>query len=216
MDSNKYILNLSCPDAIGIVAKVTETIARNHGNIVDAKQYTELQTNMFFMRVVIDKAPSFADNKKFEDEFSRLARSLSMKWSFDDAALKKKVVVLVSKQQHCLCDLLYRWRIGELRVDIVAVISNHEHLREYVEWHGISYFCTPIRRDHRNQDFHKVNTLLHQLDFELLILARYMQILPPDIVAAYFGRIMNIHHGSYPPLKEKSPTSKLLIMVSNS
>ena len=138
-NSRRYTLTISCPDRSGIIAAVSGFIARHNGWIVEASYHTDLETQRFFMRqeILADSLPFDLD--EFHAQFSALADEFDMGWRISDSAQKKRLVILVSKQDHCLNDLLHRWRSGELLVDIPCVISNHEDLRGFVEWHGIPF-----------------------------------------------------------------------------
>ena len=134
-----YTLTISCPDRAGIIAAVSGFIAQHGGFIVEASYHTEREAERFFMRQEIRADSLPFDAKEFRRLFTSLATEFGMSWQLADSAQKKRLVLLVSKQDHCLDDLLHRWRSGELQVDIPCVISNHEDLRGFVEWHGIPF-----------------------------------------------------------------------------
>jgi formyltetrahydrofolate deformylase len=192
-----YTLTISCPDRAGIIAAVSGFIAQHGGFIVEASYHTELEAQRFFMRQEIR-----ADSLPFEvDElgrrFAALAEEFEMNWQLSDSKLNKRLVILVSKQDHCLDDLLHRWRSGELQVDIPCVISNHEDLRSFVEWHGIPFIHIPMQED-KAAAFEQIAALFEQHRGDTLVLARFMQILPPFLCQRYSGRIINIHHSFLP------------------
>ncbi|MDO9053962.1 MAG: formyltetrahydrofolate deformylase [Gallionella sp.] len=192
-----YTLTISCPDRAGIIAAVSGFIAQHGGFIVEASYHTELEAQRFFMRQEIR-----ADSLPFEvDElgrrFAALAEEFEMNWQLSDSKLNKRLVILVSKQDHCLDDLLHRWRSGELQVDIPCVISNHEDLRSFVEWHGIPFIHIPMQED-KTAAFERIAVLFEQHRGDTLVLARFMQILPPFLCQRYSGRIINIHHSFLP------------------
>ncbi|MDP1593647.1 MAG: formyltetrahydrofolate deformylase [Gallionella sp.] len=192
-----YTLTISCPDRAGIIAAVSGFIAQHGGFIVEASYHTELEAQRFFMRQEIR-----ADSLPFEvDElgrrFAALAEEFEMNWQLSDSKLNKRLVILVSKQDHCLDDLLHRWRSGELQVDIPCVISNHEDLRSFVEWHGIPFIHIPMQED-KTAAFEQIAALFEQHRGDTLVLARFMQILPPFLCQRYSGRIINIHHSFLP------------------
>lgn len=196
MTSRRYTLTISCPDRAGIIAAVSGFIAQHGGFFVEASYHTDQEAQQFFMRqeILADSLPF--DAKEFRRRFSLLADEFSMTWQLADSAQKKRIVVLVSKQDHCLDDLLYRWRSGELLVDIPCVISNHEDLRSFVEWHGIPFIH--IDMADKAAAFQRIGALFEQHQGETLVLARFMQILPPDFCQRYSGRIINIHHSFLP------------------
>lgn len=201
--SRRYTLTLSCPDKVGIVAAVSGFFAQHGGWIVEASYHADTQTNRFFMRqeILADSLPF--DAKGLHIRFSAVAASFGMEWQLSDSAEKKRLVILVSKQDHCLNDLLHRWRSGELEVDIPCVISNHEDLRSFVEWHGIPYHHVPMT-DKANA-FEKVSELFEQYLGDTLVLARFMQILPPELCRRYAGKVINIHHSFLPSFAGAKP-----------
>jgi formyltetrahydrofolate deformylase len=196
MTTHRYTLTISCPDRAGIIAAVSSFIAQHGGFIVEASYHTDLETQQFFMRQEIraDSLPFSA--VEFANYFSPLAQEFAMRWQLTDSAIKKRLVLLVSKQDHCLNDLLHRWRSGELLVDIPCVISNHEDLRGFVEWHGIPYHYVPMQD--KAAGFARIAELFEAAHGDMMVLARYMQILPPALCARFSGKIINIHHSFLP------------------
>ena len=202
--SRRYTLTISCPDRAGIIAAVTGFIAQHGGFIVEASYHTDQETQRFFMRqeILAESFPFDAD--EFRRLFAELAREFKMAWQLADSAQKKRVVILVSKQDHCLNDLLHRWRSGELLIDIPCVISNHEDLRSFVEWHGIPFVHVDMQQD-KAAAFAKIAALYEELKGEILVLARFMQILPPDLCRRYAGHVINIHHSFLPSFAGAKP-----------
>jgi formyltetrahydrofolate deformylase len=204
MDSaRRFTLTISCPDRAGIIAAVSGFIAQHGGFIVEASYHTEQDDQRFFMRQEIraDSLPFAAD--EFRRRFAPLATEFGMSWQLADSAQKKRLVMLVSKQDHCLNDLLQRWRSGELQVDIPCVISNHEDLRSFVEWHGIPFICIDMKD--KVAAFDKIVALYEQHRGDSMVLARFMQILPPALCQRYPGRIINIHHSFLPSFVGAKP-----------
>lgn len=195
-NNRRYTLTISCPDRAGIIAAVTGFIAHHGGFIVEASYHTDQDTQQFFMRQEIraDSLPLSAD--QFRQQFSKLADEFNMRWQLTDSARKKRIVMLVSKQDHCLNDLLHRWRSGELLVDISCVISNHSDLRSFVEWHGIPFIHLDMTD--KTAAFAEISALFEQHRGDMLVLARFMQILPGDFCERYSGRVINIHHSFLP------------------
>lgn len=195
MNKHRYTLTISCPDRAGIIAAVTGFIAQHGGFIVEASYHTDLETQHFFMRqeILADSLPF--DANEFRRRFAQLSDEFEMTWQFSDSARKKRLVILVSKQDHCLNDLLHRWRSGELLVDIPCVISNHENLRSFVEWHGIPFIHVDMTD---KAAFANIGALFEQHQGDTLVLARFMQILPADFCQRYAGRVINIHHSFLP------------------
>ena len=196
MNKHRYTLTISCPDRAGIIAAVTGFIAQHGGFIVEASYHTDLETQHFFMRqeILADSLPF--DANEFRRRFAQLSDEFEMTWQFSDSARKKRLVILVSKQDHCLNDLLHRWRSGELLVDIPCVISNHEDLRSFVEWHGIPFIHVDMAD--KAAAFAKIGALFEQHQGDTLVLARFMQILPANFCQRYAGRVINIHHSFLP------------------
>jgi len=128
-----------------------------------------------------------------------------MEWSVSDSSENKKLVLLASKESHCLVDLLHRWHSGELKCDIPCVISNHDDLRSLVEWHGIPFFHVPVDKANKAEHFHRVSQLIAEHNADSIVLARYMQILPADVCETYEGRIINIHHSFLPSFAGAKP-----------
>ncbi len=204
MDSaRRFTLTISCPDRAGIIAAVSGFIAQHGGFIVEASYHTEQEEQRFFMRQEIraDSLPFEAD--ELRRRFSPLAQEFGMTWLLADSAQKKRLVILVSKQDHCLNDLLHRWRSGELQVDIPCVISNHEDLRSFVEWHGIPFI--PVDMTNKADAFEKIAALFEQHRGDCMVLARFMQILPPLLCQRFPGRIINIHHSFLPSFVGAKP-----------
>jgi len=202
--THRYTLTISCPDRAGIIAAVSGFIAQHGGFIVEASYHTEQEAQRFFMRQEIraDSLPFDAD--ELRRRFAPLAQDFAMSWQLADSALKKRLVVLVSKQDHCLDDLLHRWRSGELLVDIPCVISNHDDLRGFVEWHGIPFVRVDMQGD-KAAAFEKIAALFDAHRGDCMVLARFMQILPPSLCQRYPGRIVNIHHSFLPSFVGAKP-----------
>ncbi|MEO8332612.1 MAG: formyltetrahydrofolate deformylase [Gallionella sp.] len=208
MTNRRYTLTISCPDRAGIIAAVTGFIAQHGGFIVEASYHTDQETQHFFMRqeILADSLPF--DAAEFRRRFTALANEFRMIWQLSDSAIRKRLVILVSKQDHCLNDLLHRWRSGELLVDIPCVISNHEDLRSFVEWHGIPFIHVDMPASNSTSKaaaFEKIAALFEQHQGDTLVLARFMQILPPDFCQLYPGRVVNIHHSFLPSFVGAKP-----------
>ncbi|WP_308389463.1 formyltetrahydrofolate deformylase [Acidithiobacillus sp. AMEEHan] len=193
-----YTLTLSCPDRIGIVARVAGFLAEHGGWIVEASHHADPVSKRFFLRQQIRTDSLPFDVETFRARFAALAQDFAMQWSITDSRLRKRVVILVSQQGHCLYDLLGRWRTGELAIDIPAVISNHETFREFVEWHGIPYHYLPVTSTNKREAFAAIADLFDEVRGDVMVLARYMQILDAEMCARYRGRIINIHHSFLP------------------
>jgi formyltetrahydrofolate deformylase len=193
-----YRLIISCPDQLGIVAAVSDFIAGHNGWITEAHHYTDPASEWFFMRYVVRAASLPFGLEELKAEFTPVAERFSMRWCVYDTGINKRVVLLASKQAHCLSDLLYRWRSAEMPFDIPCVLSNHDDLRGYVEWHGLKYCHLPVDPDDKATHFAAVEDALKDAAPDVIVLARYMQILPERICAQYPAQIINIHHSFLP------------------
>jgi formyltetrahydrofolate deformylase len=201
----RYVLTVTCPDRTGIVAAVTGFIAAHGGWVVEAAQHGDLTTGQFFQRIEVLADSLGFGPEEFARRFADVASEFSLDWRLSDTDVAKRVVVLVSREDHCLADLLHRWRSGDLRCDIPAVISNHTELAPLVEWHGIEFFHVPVTRETKDQAFAEVVSIFDRVEADVMVLARYMQILPPEVCARYPGRIINIHHSFLPSFAGARP-----------
>ncbi len=200
-----YTLTISCPDRVGIVAKVSNFLAMYGGWITEANHHSDLQANRFFMRHEIRAASLPFGLEEFRTAFGPIAREYEMDWDITDSATNKKVVLMCSKESHCMVDLLHRWQSGELVCDIPLVISNHETLRELVEWHGIPFHYVPVNKDNKPEAYAQVEQLIDEAEADCVVLARYMQIIPPALCDKYQHRIINIHHSFLPSFAGAKP-----------
>ena len=205
----RYILTITCPDRVGIVAAVTGLIAGRGGSVLQAAQHGDLDSGRFFLRieVVADSLPDSFGPPELAAAFEPVAREFDMAWRLSDTDVPKRVVLLTSKEDHCIADLLYRWRSGELECDIPCVISNHDNLRALVEWHGIPFRYVPVGPEPaaKAAAFEEMERLLDEERADAVVLARYMQILPPSFCAGREGRIINIHHSFLPSFAGARP-----------
>ncbi len=193
-----FRLVIACPDRVGIVAKVSSVLAAYNGWITEANHHSDNFSNWFFMRHEIraDSLPFDADGLR--TAFAPIAAEFSMDWRVSDSAERKKVVLMASRESHCLADLLHRWHSGELDCEITSVISNHDDLRSMVEWHGIAFHHVPVDPQDKAQAFAEVTRLIEEQQADCIVLARYMQILPPELCQRYANRVINIHHSFLP------------------
>ena len=202
MNSN-YVLTLSCADRPGLVAAVAGLLFQNGGNILDAQQFNDQETGRFFMRVVFGMA---AGVETLSPQVATMAGTYGMTWRLRSTLQKQRVLLLVSKFDHCLTDLLYRTRIGELNMEIVGVISNHpREVLKSVMLDDIPFYHLPVTRDTKPQQETQIKQLVVHTGAELVVLARYMQILSDDMAAYLSGRCINIHHSFLPGFKGAQP-----------
>lgn len=204
-----YTLAASCPDRTGIIARVTGFFAEHQGWILEstfhADDGSDTSDGRYFMRIEV-KADSLPFQlAELRQRFAPLASELAMDWRISDSASRKRVVILVSQQEHCLYDLLARWQSKELDIEIPCVISNHDSLRGFVEWHGIPFHHVPVTPDTKTSAYAEVQRLVDAARGDTLVLARYMQILSPELCAAYPGRMLNIHHSFLPSFVGAKP-----------
>ena len=203
--SHRYTLSLSCPDRVGVVAAVSGFLASHQGWITEANHHADAEAQRFFMRqeILADSLPF--DLATLRAHFAPIAAEFRMDWRISDSARKKRVVLLVSKQEHCLFDLLARWQSGDLDIDIPCVISNHDTFRRLVEWHGIPFHHVPVSTDNKTEAYAEVARLFDAAEGDVMVLARYMQILSPELCARYPGQILNIHHSFLPSFVGAKP-----------
>jgi formyltetrahydrofolate deformylase len=199
------ILRLSCPDRIGLLARIAGFVAQHGGNLVEVHQFTDPEAGWFFTRMEIDLATLSVDLPAFGAAFGPLATEMKAEWTIRAAENRMKVVILVSKLGHCLADLLWRWRSGELDCEIACVISNHDDLRQMVEREGLEFCHIPAPAENRAAAFEKLGARLRALEPDLIVLARYMQIIPSELCAEFFGRLINIHHSFLPSFVGANP-----------
>jgi formyltetrahydrofolate deformylase len=198
-----HILTLSCPDRTGIVHAVTGALANADGNITDAAQYNDQSTGQFFMRVqfVLPQSNVVA----LRAAFAALAATLSMRWELRAANEKLRTIIMVSKLGHCLNDLLFRYRSGLLPLDIRAVVSNHRDYYQLAASYDVPFHHIPVTAETKPQAEAKLLEMVKQDDVELVVLARYMQVLSNDLCRALEGRAINIHHSFLPSFKGAKP-----------
>ncbi len=200
-----YRLVIACPDRVGIVAKVTTFLATYNGWITEASHHADPANGWFYMRNEIRASSLPFDLDSFRIAFEPIANEFEMRWHIADSAKTKKIVLMASKESHCLADLLHRYHTGELDGEIVAVIANHDDLRRMVEWHSIPYHLVKVDSKDKAPAFAEVESLIDQYDADVVVLARYMQILPSGLCAKYEGKIINIHHSFLPSFAGAKP-----------
>ncbi|ONH49749.1 formyltetrahydrofolate deformylase, partial [Pseudomonas cedrina subsp. cedrina] len=201
---NKYFLNVACPSTRGIVAAISGFLTVNGCNITDSTQFDDVETGNFFMRVSITSEEG-VDILTLTKGFAPIANDFDMTYAFHDEATKMKVLIMVSRYGHCLNDLLYRWRVGALPIDIVAVISNHMDFQKLVVNHDIPFHCIKVTKENKPEAEAQIMRIVAETETELVVLARYMQILSDEMCQKMAGRIINIHHSFLPSFKGANP-----------
>lgn len=205
MSDVNAILLLSCADKKGIVAKISDFIFRHNGNIVHADQHTSKTDKLFFMRIEWELNGFALNREQISTAFMPLARQFKMKWELHFTDYLPRMVIFVSRHLHCLHDLILRRHMGELAVEVEAVFSNHNDARDLVEQFGIKYFHFPITERNKKQQEAKELSLLKQMNIDLVVLARYMQVLSGKFLANYPNKIINIHHSFLPAFAGGNP-----------
>jgi len=202
---NTAILLISCPDRKGLVASISDFVFRHNGNILHADEHADEGSNLFLMRVEFDPIDFDINLADFAKHFSQIAEKFAMQWRLARSNVRQKMAILVSKYDHCLVDLLYRHKSGELACDIPLVISNHPDNGPIAEFYRIPFFVVPVTKDNKSEAEQKILALLKQHDLDFIVLARYMQILSNQFVNEYPHRIINIHHSFLPAFVGAKP-----------
>jgi formyltetrahydrofolate deformylase len=202
---DEYALTLSCPDRPGIVAAVASAISESDANILEAQQFNDKETGVFFARISFHFVA--ADRiAVFRESFAPVAETLRMTWRIHNAANRQRVLLLVSRFDHCLADLLYRWRIGELAMDLVGIVANYSR-ETYLhhDFNGIPFDYLEVTKETKSQSEAEIWRIVRERNVDLVVLARYMQVLTNDLSAKLSGRCINIHHSFLPGFKGAKP-----------
>jgi formyltetrahydrofolate deformylase len=206
MSGARHILTLSCVNKPGIVASVSAALFESGFNILDAQQFDDTETGSFFMRVEFNAAKPGADAEALRATFAAIASGFGMEWSMRPASQRKRVALMVSRFDHCLVDLLYRWRSGELPMDPVAIIANHPRgSYAHIDFGDIPFHYLPVTRQTKMEQEAQVWDVIKSAKADLVVLARYMQILSDGFTAKLQGRCVNIHHSFLPGFKGAKP-----------
>jgi formyltetrahydrofolate deformylase len=205
MTAREFVLTLVCPDVRGIVHTVTGCLVERDANILNSAQFGDPETGVFSMRIHFASEGVVRDLATLKADFEPIAARFAMQWEIWDCAVRPRVLILVSQQDHCLHDLLYRYQVGELRIDIPAVVSNHRAAYKLVAAQDIPYHHWPVTAASRERQEEKLNGLIAEERVDFIVLARYMQILSPAFCSLYPGRILNIHHSFLPGFKGARP-----------
>ena len=201
-DAQHLVLTLSCPDRPGIVHAVSGALARRGGNITESQQFGDPETGLFFMRVtVLTRVP----RSELEADLAELAGTYDMRWSLDAVDRPVRTLLMVSKEAHCLSDLLFRATSQGLPIDVVGVVGNHEILRSVAEFYSVPFHHIPVAKDTKEAAEAELLGLVDSLGVELVVLARYMQILSPALCERLHGGVINIHHSFLPSFKGAKP-----------
>lgn len=200
--SQHLVLTLSCPDRPGIVHAVSGVLARRGGNITESQQYGDSESGLFFMRVtVLTRVP----RPELEADIAELAQAYDMSWRLDEVDRPVRTLIMVSKEGHCLSDLLFRATSQGMPIEVVGVVGNHDALEPVAQFYGVPFHCIPVTKDTKDAAEAELLGLVESLDVELVVLARYMQILSPALCERLHGGVINIHHSFLPSFKGAKP-----------
>jgi formyltetrahydrofolate deformylase len=201
----QFVVTLSCADRPGIVAAVSSLLAEAGCNILDSQQFGDPHSARFFMRVHVEAMETSLTAPDLREAFEGIAGTFGMDWQLNDLAHRPRVLIMVSKAGHCLNDLLFRRESGYLDVDVPAIVSNHPDFAALARWHGIGFHHVPVTPDTRADAEATLLSLVDEHRIDLVVLARYMQVLSDDLCKALAGRAINIHHSFLPSFKGARP-----------
>ncbi|MEU1405988.1 formyltetrahydrofolate deformylase [Streptomyces sp. NPDC005728] len=201
----EYVLTLSCPDTAGLVHAVSGFLVRNSGNILQSQQFDDRLQDRFFMRVHFDVSDPDVDLETLRYRFGPVAEAHGITWILRDAATPTRTLIMVSRFGHCLNDLLFRCRSGALNIEIPAIVSNHRDFEGLAETYGVPFHHIPVTRDTKPEAEARLLELVRELNVDLVVLARYMQVLSDDLCKELEGRAINIHHSFLPSFKGAKP-----------
>src|SRR5215813_1040037 len=199
------VLLVSCPDRRGLVASISDFVFRHNGNILHANEHADEESNLFLMRVEFDPSAFDILPAEFPKQFTPIAERYEMNWRLAQSSYRPKMAVLVSKYDHCLVDLLYRHKSGELACEIPIIISNHPDNKPIADFYKIPYSTIPVSKENKQEAEQKIFDLLRQHQPDFVVLARYMQILPARFLTEYPQKIINIHHSVLPAFVGAKP-----------
>ena len=195
---NSATLLITCPDAKGIVAAIADFLYQHNANILHADQHQDAENSLFLMRVEWDLKDFSLDEASFARAFEVIAKTYKMTWELKLSAVKPRMAIMVSQYDHCLADLLHRYKNNELQCDIPLIISNHLNAQKLAEFYGIPFFHIPVEKDKKKEAEAEQFALFDKYQVDFIVLARYMQILSEDFVKRYPQRVINIHHSFLP------------------
>jgi len=203
-----YIITITCPDTVGIVAAVSGYLRDQNFFVEESAHFGDRETGKFFSRTRFSANGDEWSEESFRKGFAAISESFDMQWEVHDTSRLPRVIVMASRHDHCLNDLLYRYRTGGLCMEIPAVVSNHEDLRELTEWHGIPYYCVPVTKESKPAAERQLLDIVNETGAETIVLARYMQVLSDQLCDKLPGKIINIHHSFLPGFKGARPYFK--------
>jgi formyltetrahydrofolate deformylase len=201
-------LLISCPDAHGLVAKVSQFIFEQGGNIKEAHHHLDDDNKLFFMRIEIDSMTLNCSIDKFKKNFEKVAKTYQMSWRLSDASYQKRILIMGSKATHCVADLMHRDHEQELDGKIIGVLSNHNHLSKIAKWYEVPSVHIPVNQETKDDDLAKISNEIEKFNPDVIVLARYMQIIPEELCDKYREKIINIHHSFLPSFIGADPYQK--------
>ncbi len=202
---NQYILTWQCPDNSGVLAKVSQSLFLHGAFITETSQYSDPYSDTFFSRIAFDDRDFTVSSDEFFSALDKLAKPLSMEYQLRKKEDVPRVIIAVSRDDHCLVSLLTKWKSGVLPIDIVAIISNHRDCQSLSEWHNVPFYHLPITPGYKSQQEAQMLAIMSESSADLLVLARYMQILSDDLCQKLQGKAINIHHSFLPSFKGARP-----------
>ena len=201
---NKLTLTISCPDRVGLVAAVAQFLAQQQVSIIEANHHTDTETNWFFMRHEIVYDSNVTSLEVISNEFDSIAQQFEMQWQLSPAERKSRVILLASKESHCLTDILHRWHEQELDCEIVAIIANHKEMEKYAHWYHIPFHYIDFKTD-KQAAFNQLEEVVDSYQIDTLVLARFMQIFPDALCQKFAHQVINIHHSFLPSFVGAKP-----------
>jgi formyltetrahydrofolate deformylase len=201
-------LLISCPDAHGLVAKVSQFIFEQGGNIKEAHHHLDDDNKLFFMRIEIDSMTLNCSIVEFKKNFEKVAKNYQMSWRLSDASYQKRILIMGSKATHCVADLMHRDHEQELDGKIIGVLSNHNHLSKIAKWYEVPSVHIPVNQETKDADLAKISNEIEKFNPDVIVLARYMQIIPEELCDKYREKIINIHHSFLPSFIGADPYQK--------
>lgn len=199
------VLLFSCPDRMGLVSRISHFVFERGGNILDLDEHVDVDGKYFFARIAWDMKNFSIPESEIANALMPLAKEFNAKWGINFTGKNLRVAIFVSKFDHCLQEILWRYSLGEYNIEIPLIVSNHENLKSLAEQYGIPYFCLPITKENKKDQERKQLALLKEYQIDSIVLARYMQILTPQFVSEYPNQIINIHHSFLPAFAGGDP-----------
>jgi formyltetrahydrofolate deformylase len=204
--NHPYVLTASCPGIVGTTARISGFLASRHCYITDMQQFDDILSGCFFMRCTFLRDEKLSPTlDALRQEFIKPASEEGMEWAIHDSQARMRVLIMVSKFDHCLNDLLYRQSIGELNMDVTAVVSNHPDLQKLADWYNVPYYHLPVTAETKPEQEARLKKIVEETASDLVVLARYMQVLSDDLCRYLQGRAINIHHSFLPGFKGAKP-----------